>query len=77
MSSIKWVKGARRERLKTALGYSAAWLITLAVIAVTVAGATVLTLGAEKSSDLAAKASQHGAQAASTAIAGLKLLIGQ
>ncbi len=77
MSSIKWVKGARRERLKSAVGYSAAWLITLAVIAVTVAGATVLTLGAEKSSDLAAKASQHGAQAASTAVATLRSLIGQ
>ena len=77
MHSIKWMQRSRRERLKTALGYSAAWTVTIAVIAVTVGGAIVLTLGAEKSADLAAKASKHSMDIATTAVAGLKLLIGK
>lgn len=75
--SIKWIQRSRRDRLKTALGYSAAWTVTIAVIAVTVGGATVLTLGAEKSADLAAKASKHGTDIATAAVAAVKLLMRQ
>jgi hypothetical protein len=77
IQTIKWMHRSRRERFRSALGHSAAWSVTLAVIALTVAGATVMTLGAEKSSSLAAMAMKQGAQAASTAAATLKQLIKQ
>jgi hypothetical protein len=75
--SIKWVQRSRRERLKSALGYSVAWIVTLGVIAMTVVGVTVLTLGMDTSVKLAAKAGKQGAEAASTAVVTLKRIAGQ
>lgn len=75
--TIKWVQRSRRERLKTALGYSVAWTVTLGVIAMTVVGVTVLTLGMDTSAELAAKARKQGVEAASTAVVTLKRLAGQ
>lgn len=72
MLTIPWIHRPRRERLKSVLGQSAAWTVTLGVIAVTVAGATVLTLGADKSSSLAAVAGKQGVEAAAAAAATLK-----
>lgn len=74
MLTIKWVHRSRRERIKTALGYSGAWTVTLAVIAMTVVGATVLTLGADRSTALAGIAGKQGAEAAMSAAASLRAL---
>ena len=75
--AIRWVQRSKRERLKSALRYSTAWTVTLGVIAVTIVGATLLTLGPDTSSNIAAKASRHGAEAALAAIAKLWQLAGQ
>jgi hypothetical protein len=72
LRSIKWVRQSRRARLKAALGYSAAWAVTMVVIAITVIGATLVTLGSAKSLELATIAWTHGAETASSVVALLK-----
>jgi hypothetical protein len=74
---VTWMQRSRKQRLKTALGYSLAWIVTLGVIAMTVIGVTVLTLGMDTSVKLATKAQQQSAEAASSAVIALKRLAGQ
>ena len=46
--AVDWLKRSKRARVKSALRYSAAWLITMAVIAATVGGGVVALLGVDK-----------------------------
>ena len=46
--AVNWLKRSKRARVKSALRYSAAWLITIAVIAATVGGGVVALLGVDK-----------------------------